>query len=775
MSRFWTLAVGVALVLAPLRSLAALSGPTGDLAGTVLDSISGKPIASATVTLSQNGAVTVSTITDAYGHFVVHNLAAGVYSVEVRYLGYAPITREAQVTAGETPATLAFRLNPAPFNLQAISVTASAPIAIDTRSGDQVFDQNNFHGSPTLTTSQVVQQSIAGAARAPTGEVHIRGQHDEYTYVVDGIPVPSGISGSLNELFDPAIVNSIDFQTGGWDAEWGDKNTAVINVNTRIPTGGLHMNASTYGGSFAANGQALSLSDNIGRWGFFLSGSLDGTDMRQEPVVLDSATNVIENYHNQGHDIFGFGKIQFVPNDRDILTLDLNRSRTNFAIPYDSTLVSIDDHQQDVNGFVNLAWHHRFITDSSETGRVSELFVGPYYRDGTLNYTPGASDQASFIFYPSTTPYNLSEDRSFNTEGLKVDYTYQPHHGLEFKTGILASVTSGHEVFQTTDSAGNPGPVSNSGLNGSDEGAYIQTAISPSDRWELRVGARFDNHNAPFAGNQDQLSPRVKLSFFPDPKNTLWVYYGRMFIPTNIEDLRSITSIADSGVATAPTLPERDDFFELGFIHRFPAGVVTKLSGYYKHSTPGIDDNTVPGSSIVTDVNISQVWIRGVEAVVEAHGQGPLTGYVNFALNHAYGIGPITGGFFPTQTPTGYFDLDHDQRISALANLVYSTHHGFYVSATGIYGTGLTNGVDPSTDPNYCTGLLCFNSAVKVPPSFILNGAAGYAFDVGTTVVRPEINLDNALNNTYLLKGAFFSGSYVGRPRSVEVSVKVSV
>ncbi len=774
MSRLWTLALGAALFAVPAVARPLATSPTGDVAGTVIDSISGKPIAGAAVTVSQNGAVVVTTVTDAFGHFIVHNLTAGAYSVEIRYLGYAPAARDAQVTAGETPTAVAVKLNPAPLNLTAISVTASAPVALDTRTGDQVFDQNNFHGAPTLTTSQVVQQSIAGAARAPTGEVHIRGQHDEFTYVVDGIPVPSGISGSLNELFDPEVVNNIDFQTGGWDAEWGDKNTAVININTRIPTGGLHMNLSTYGGSYAANGQALNVSDNIGKWGFFFSGAADGTDMRQEPVVLDSATNTIENYNDQGHDIFGFGKIQFVPSDRDIFTLDIDRSRTRFNVPYDSTLVTVNDNQQDVNGFVNLAWRHRFITDSGETGRSSELFVGPYYRDGSLAYTPGAIDVPSFVFYPSTTPYNLSEDRSFSTEGLKADYTYQPHHGLQFKTGITASVTSGHENFQTVDSAGNPGPASSSGLNGSDVGAYAQTAISPSDHWELRLGARFDNHNAPFAGNQNQLSPRVKLSFFPDPKNTLWIYYGRMFIPTNIEDLRSITSIADSGVVTAPTLPERDDFFEAGYLHRFPAGFVTKLSAYHKHSTPGIDDNTEPGSAIVTDVNISQVWITGVEAVVEAHPQGPLSGYLNFALNHAYGIGPITGGFFPTQTPTGYFDLDHDQRVSALANVVYS-QHAFWVSATGIYGTGLTNGVDPSTDPNYCTGLLCFNTAVKVPPSFILNGAVGYAFNMGSTVVRPYFNIDNALDNIYLLKGAFFSGAYVGRPRSVELGVKIGV
>ena len=97
-------------------------------------------------------------------------------------------------------------------------------------------------------------------------------------------------------------------------------------------------------------------------------------------------------------------------------------------------------------------------------------------------------------------------------------------------------------------------------------------------------------------------------------------------------------------------------------------GMVAKLSAYHKQSSPGIDDNTVPGSTIITSVNIDRVWINGLETVLEVRPPGPLSGYVNLALNHAYGRGPITGGFFPADLPPGYFDLDHDQRLSGVAS-----------------------------------------------------------------------------------------------------------
>ena len=759
-----------------LTSLLAL---VGDIGGTVADSATGTPLAGGEVRVLQGGNLIATAVTDAFGRYVLHNLAAGPYRVEVRYLGYRAQTHDLSVGATEGFSRADFKLVPLPINLSAVEVATAVPLAVDTRTGNQIFKQNDYHGAPNSTTSQLLQQSIVGAARAPTGEVHIRGQHAEYTYYVDGVPVPSGISGSLNELFDPQVVNQIDFQTGGWDAEYGNKNAAVVNITTRIPTGGFHFDVAGFGGSFrtgfpakteSTNGQSLTLSTNFGKWGFFASGSRQGTDMRREPVVFDTLHNTVENFHNDGTDLFGFAKLQYTASDRDVVNIEVNRSRTRFAVPFDSVEGIIDDHQQDVNGFVNLGWRHELGTENLELGKSSELFIGTFFRDGSLAYTPGLSDSATFAFPGDSNSYIIAEDRSFRTTGAKVDYTVRAHHGLEFKTGVLAQFTSGHEDFSSQTNTGSPGPASNSNLNGSDVGVYAQTAIAPSDRWELRAGARFDNHNAPFAANQNQVSPRAKLSFFPSPANTFWVYYARLFLPTNVEDLRAITSTSQGGVVAAPTLPERDNFFELGFVHRFPFGVVSKISAYRKRSTPGIDDATVSGTAIVTSVNIAQVSINGLEGVLEIRPPGPFSGYVNVAINHAYGSHPITGGFFPADSAPGYFDLDHDQRLSGVASAVYSSR-GFYLSATGVYGSGLTNGADP--DSTYGRGLFDFNKTIHVDPNFIVNASVGYSFPVGSAIVRPQLYFDNVFNKKYLLKGAFFSGASVGRPRTLQLRVSI--
>jgi hypothetical protein len=775
-----------AAVLTFLSGVAAadpVRSANADITGVVTEAGSGQPLPSAEVSIMRGTEVVFNASTDAFGRYTAHNIAPGPYTVTARFLGFSPQSKTITVSDGNGDMKVDFALNQVAISLEGVTVTASVPLAVDTRTGDQRFKQDQYHGAPTNTTSGILQQSIAGAARAPTGEVHIRGQHAEYTYYVDGVPVPAGISGSLNELFEPAVVNQIDFITGGWDAEYGNKNAAVVNITTRIPAGGLHYNLNGFAGNYNTYGQGLSASTNAGKLGYFFSGSHQTTDMRKEPLILDPRTNEVVNFHNHGEDWYGFGKVQFTPGQNDVVNLDANLSQTKFQVPFDTTgNTQLDDHQRDVNSFVNLGWRHQFAGpdysgggNAANAGGAPELFLGLFYRHGGLRYTPGANDKPQFIFFPDTlTPYNIRENRNFNALGVKADYSIHPVREMEIKFGTLSSITRGHEDFTTVNATGNPGPASSSSLKGWDGGGYAQIAYSPVEQFEIRTGIRYDAHNAPFAGTQSQWSPRVRLNFYPNSANTLYLYYGRLFIPTNVEDLRAVTSVAQGGVAADPTLPERDHFYEAGFIHRFPFGLVSKFAAYRKVSTPGIDDNTVPGSNIVTSVNIARAKITGIETVQEIRPPGPFSAYLNVALNHAYGNGPITGGFFPDKAPQGFFDLDHDQRLSAVASGTYSFRQS-YASLTGTYGSGLTNGVSPADcGCSYGTGLFDFNRGIKVKPSFILNGSTGISFPFGRSLIRPEFYVDNILNKKYLLKGAFFSGASVGRPRTFQVRLNIT-
>ena len=205
-------------------------------------------------------------------------------------------------------------------------MTAQAPVAIDTRTGNQTFRRDSHHGAPTNTTSQILQQSIAGAARAPTGEVHIRGQHAEYTYYVDGVPVPPGISGSLNELFDRRCrqLRSISRRRLGRRVrrpERGHRQRARRRFRPAASTASEALGHSAARSARTAQGLSLQQSASANTGLGLLRTGAQFSNMRLEPVADGSAPVEAINFHNDGTDYLRFGKLQYAPR------VDVFRSR----------------------------------------------------------------------------------------------------------------------------------------------------------------------------------------------------------------------------------------------------------------------------------------------------------------------------------------------------------------------------------------------------------------------------------------------------------------
>ena len=105
----------------------------GDVAGTVTDSATGKPLPGGEVRVLRGSSVVAVATTDAFGRYVIHNLPAGDYTVQIRFLGYRAGMRTVTVAAAEQATVGDFRLAPIPISLAAVEVSATVPLAVDTR------------------------------------------------------------------------------------------------------------------------------------------------------------------------------------------------------------------------------------------------------------------------------------------------------------------------------------------------------------------------------------------------------------------------------------------------------------------------------------------------------------------------------------------------------------------------------------------------------------------------------------------------------------------
>ncbi len=745
---------------------------------TVIDSAQNLPLEFVTVILKKGDQIINVKSTNQLGVAAFEDIEEGGYTLSTSYVGYKSHIVPVKINRNNN--SIRVLLHQSAISLGEIVVKGSRTVNnitnfMDIKTGERTVELQDFHPAPAARMTSVIQENLPGAVRAPTGEVHIRGQHGEYSYYIDGIPIPLGVFGGLNEVVDPSVINNITFYDGGFPAEYGGQIAAIIDIKTHVPTGSFHLNLSTFGGSYLtsnseglgsgvgsfkslnSNGQSISISNHIGRFGYFFTGTRDENDRR-----VDTPTPVVFNDH--GFDYFLYGKMDYFLSENDYLTTNLNYSETNTEIPFDPALGINFDTQDSYNAFQTLSYYHTF---SNETDKSSSLFAGLFVRQGGLKFGTSPFDQTLQFLGKDTTGYRVNQNRDFVSFGTRIKYNQDLSHHFAYAAGLDFSATNGTEKFNFLD-VNNNGPANNASFTGSDFGLFAETNIHPFEWTRIEAGLRYDQHIAPVINLQTQLEPRLKISFFPDDFTTLYLSYDRLFIPTNIEGLSSVAlAVGDSAQAT---FPEKDNLYVAGIIHNFLNGLTGKLDYFYKDSSPGLDDQTLGSSTIRVNVNINPIYVRGIELSLNyGDPQTPFSGYVNGSIIHAYGTGPVSGGFLPADNSTAPFDLDHDQRLSAVVGLNYQPPNWF-LNLVGIYGSGLTN--NPPANYTFNTGLFDFNMGAHTAPSWIFNLSGGYTFKLGGGgTLEPSLTITNLLDHAHLIKGAFFSGASFEERRNVVLKI----
>jgi hypothetical protein len=304
---------------------------------TVVDKSDLAPLPAVTVILKKNNNIISVATTNRFGKVVFDEVEENKYDLSTRYIGYSDFDEPVIIDSAHR--AIQVTLSEKSVELSEIVVKENkinqVSTSIDVNSGRQTFEGETYHAAPTSRMTQLIQQNLAGASRAPTGEVHIRGQHGEFSYLVDGIPIPLGVFGGLNEIVDPKVISKVTFLSGGFPAEYGGQITGLMDIQNRVPSGKLHVDISSFAGSYLtsnsdslgskvgsfkalnSNGQSIAISDHSSNLSYFLTGSRQETDRRiDQPVQMLS--------HDHGFDYFLYGKFDYLLSEGDYITSNLN-------------------------------------------------------------------------------------------------------------------------------------------------------------------------------------------------------------------------------------------------------------------------------------------------------------------------------------------------------------------------------------------------------------------------------------------------------------------
>lgn len=228
------------------------AGNTGKIAGRIRDKENNQPLIGANVSLigTKFGAAA-----DADGNYFILQVPPGTYQLQISMIGYQTVIVQGVKVQVDLTTEINENLSPTSVKLAEVIVTAKQKMILkDVTSTRRVITQENIRNTPGLDEITDVFKVEAGATISSTPQsfrladgtklqvrdeslkdIHIRGgRGGEILYIVDGMPVTHPIYGGRSVLdLNVNDVQNIELLTGGFNAEYGQAQSGVVNITTR--------------------------------------------------------------------------------------------------------------------------------------------------------------------------------------------------------------------------------------------------------------------------------------------------------------------------------------------------------------------------------------------------------------------------------------------------------------------------------------------------------------------------------------------------------------
>ena len=784
------------------------AGIEGTLAGMVLG-VDAKPLPEATVhLLSSSGQPLKTVITDAEGSFGFYSVVFGDYQVSADAQGATSGPFSVHLSSGDIQ-RLTLTLSVKPMEAEADSYTVAARrnlISRATSSSRNEVSRQQIDRLPqgaSVSLPKLLTSTNPGMVLGSFGQVFTRGNHANLQFQVDGVQLPDSVSGAFGEAFSPRNIERMEVITGGIPAEYGNRLAGVLNIVTRSgdeAVGGLDIAYGsfnrlapqmTYGGASPSGNSRYFLSASA----FQTDRGLDTPQPASEDDPSHGGQEVVHD-HSQGDNEFFKWDQQWGPKDK--LTLALFNSHRTFEIPnypgsfkpsdpyftgtnadgsdfsdafgngaFDYRPSGTNDNQSEQEDYVQLLWREQ-LSDRSF------FQLAPYWKYSAISFHGDRSnDLASITLIPGSAPTSFSEDRRANNVGLKGDYSVQSERGDAYKAGfqVFGSQASGSVSIITADPANPPATLESdddSVDRGYQEGAYVQTDYHLAPQLVANIGLRFDATQFQFSDSSSSdsaLQPRLGLSYLPTDSTKVHLFYGRLFMPAPVENLRkAFSDVAGAALAAYDIKAEKDNFSEVG-IDQQVGGQLLSLNAYYKDATDMLDEAQLLNTAISQPFNLASGFAYGVEFSLKGSLGWHISDFLNYSYEIAMGQG-LSGGIFafdPTALPAhDYQYLDHVQVHTANAGLAWE-NGGFSCSAEGLYGSGLRTG-----DAN----------SQSLPAHLTMDASLGYALGAETWArgLRMSVDALNIMDNAYAITVANgFNGSHYAAGREFLVRLSKSL
>jgi outer membrane receptor protein involved in Fe transport len=652
-------------------------------------------------------------------------------------------------------------------NVSAALDQARNALSPDTGSSQYVITAQNIQALPlgdATPMNQVLLQA-PGVVQDSYGQLHVRGDHANLQYRIDGILIPESISG-FGQTLDPRTIQTVKLLDGALPAQYGERTAAVVDITTKsgsdLGNGG---SVGITGGSFGTVNPNASFWGSSGKWSYFFT-----ANYLENNVGIENPTSSRTPIHDRTNQVKAFGDLSYLIDNDTRLTFIFGVTNNRFQIPnnpnqtpqfgYLDTVnfnsANLNERQDEQTRFGDVALQGK-IGDTDYQISLGQRYSGlQYYPDdiGDLMFNGVAgqinqSDRASTLQADFAMPWGGSHTLRYGLYG-EYDHAFTNTSSLVFPANPDRSQAS------TTPF----GIFTGSNVTAKTWAAYVQDEWNISDNWTINYGLRGDQYEA--AREESQLSPRVGVVWQATQSTTVHAGYSRYFTPPqtelisseNIETFANTTNAVKNYGNNTP-LAERSNYFDIGVQQDIGSDWTVGLDSYYRDVSRLQDEGQFGTALIYSTFNYKYGRVRGTEFSL-TYNHGPFSSYFNFAYNRAMGKDVITSqyNFGPDELAyiaDNYIHLDHDQKLTSSGGVNYAITDTTKVGADYIFGSGLR---EDGLTPN----------GLSLPYYFQLNLSVSHDFNFDSTgKLHTSLALINALDRTYELRSG--TGVGVGAPQ----------
>jgi outer membrane receptor protein involved in Fe transport len=591
-------------------------------------------------------------------------------------------------------------------------------------------------GDDTPFTKVLLQAPGVAEDSAASGGLHIRGEHANLQYRINGILLPDGISG-FGDTIDSHMVESATLLDGALPAQYGFRTAAVVDIATKsgFQNSGT---ASFMGGSNGTLQPSVSYGGKANDVDYFVSASHLSSDLGIENPI--KSHDAIHDHTDQDKQ---FAYASYMINPMQRVEMVAGNSISYYQIPnnpgqttsyqlngsssFDSA--NLNERQFESNQYATLAWQ------GGNDG--VQVQIAPFIRNSEVHFRPDVTGDLLFNGVASDVrktdlTTGLQNDNSWKINAdhtLRAGFSAQSDH-VQNNSASYAFLTDAGGA-PLVDGGGNnivSSPLVNDHVkDGQLYGLYLQDEWKLTDRLTMNYGARFDQMEAYVSANQ--LSPRLGFVYKATDTTTLHAGYARYFTPPPIElvsngDISGFTNTTNGPSVTQndPVKPERSHNFDAGITQKIGDHWEVGLDGYYKLVHDLLDEGQFGSALILTPFNYQRGYIYGSE-FSGTYTEKKLKGYFNFAFSRAVGENVVSSQFnFGDASELAYISnhyvhLDHDQTYTASGGVSYDVLDDTTVGVDGHFGSGLRSGFANTEHlPAYATFDMSVEQKVRLFP-----------------------------------------------------------